>query len=771
MNVLCCLFLIARSPSLKMYLHWIDVTPGSVAELLSHLQRSPPPSRAQHVNAVKVEAHSGAVIQIEEPAVTAQSQEPQAAPEALQSARLFALIIGIDNYEDEKIDDLHGAVADADAFQHFLISKLGVPVDRIVNLRNEQATRDAMLNAIRDLASKPQIGSEDPIFIYYAGHGGEADPPPSWQTGSKNGMIQMLLPHDFAFNGSKEARKQGIFDIQLSQILTEIAKNKSDNITVFFDSCHSGSGTRNPRDETLTIRGVELPQTYQIAKDALEGGQRLATVAPGYEKHGLSSHVLLAACTQGQTAKERHKRGVFTSAVLSLLEEGVDQLTYEEVITNLPDLKVLQHPQCEGINKGRLLFDGKVAGRTCVLFEIKHDAKNGRYILEAGAAHGITHEAEFSIYPDRKVSTPSIGIVVASKVGPFRTECTVAPGSSLKVDCAFAHLTRVGKRQDFRLFVEAKEGFLDLFMRLNHDMQSTNPRRSILLLDNSDGADLTLTLTDNGSVQFHVMDKLCRGYGLRTMPFYNINVRVEGSGESLISILHSAVDFYWNIQHSNESLEIISHISFECFQLISTDTHTDDFDEILVPTEDNLVKDDTIIIDVDQDFKYGFKVRNGSDHPLYAALFYFDISDLSVATYYLPSVGARGQGIVSLPPKGELTIGFGDSGTSPWSYALRPNQDVDVGFLKLYLSTKYVDWSHIKQDSPFGEHSDRFNVPHPKDQYQKNLWHTLTIPVIQMAGISSEYFSFQKGEDVGVDIGGRIGIGFGEEPGKLSVEV
>lgn len=41
----------------------------------------------------------------------------------------------------------------------------------------------------------------------------------------------------------------------------------------------------------------------------------------------------------GQTAKERQLRGAFTSQLLELLkEEGVDRLTYKDVVMRLPDL-------------------------------------------------------------------------------------------------------------------------------------------------------------------------------------------------------------------------------------------------------------------------------------------------------------------------------------------------------------------------------------------------------------------------------------------------
>jgi hypothetical protein len=143
---------------------------------------------------------------------------------------LFALIIGIGDYKDPEISNLSGTIPDAKAVQSFL-SKLGVANDRIMVLFDAHATREAMKKAIQGLAHNPAINKDDPILIYYAGHGAQAPSPSSvWATSSSSGFIQMLLPHDFKLRGSDSREGQGLFDVVFSQLLAEIAKNKSDNI-------------------------------------------------------------------------------------------------------------------------------------------------------------------------------------------------------------------------------------------------------------------------------------------------------------------------------------------------------------------------------------------------------------------------------------------------------------------------------------------------------------------------------------------------------------
>jgi len=141
---------------------------------------------------------------------------------------------------------------------------------RIRNLRDAQATRDNILSELKALETNPNINPREPILIYYAGHGGEATPPPGWEAGGADSKIQMLVPHDY--DGQIV---QGIPDRTISVLLERIARAKDDNIvrivllfrfldlityqTVIFDCCHSASGTRAEKiDSHSSVRGFEI---------------------------------------------------------------------------------------------------------------------------------------------------------------------------------------------------------------------------------------------------------------------------------------------------------------------------------------------------------------------------------------------------------------------------------------------------------------------------------------------------------------------------------
>ena len=72
----------------------------------------------------------------------------------------------------------------------------------------------------------------------------------------------------------------------------------------------------------------------------------------------------------------------------------------------------------------------------------------------------------------------------------------------------------------------------------------------------------------------------------------------------------------------------------------------------------------------------------------------------------------------SLPGQGVWNIGSGDSGSGPRTFYLRENEAVDVGFLKLYLTTQCVNFSGLVQKSPFkpAERAEKAS-PERKERY------------------------------------------------------
>ena len=77
---------------------------------------------------------------------------------------------------------------------------------------------------------------------------------------------------------------------------------------------------------------------------------------------------------------------------------------------------------------------------------------------------------------------------------------------------------------------------------------------------------------------------------------------------------------------------------------------------------------------------------------------------------------------------GSLSIGYGSGGSPPFCFYVRDGQDVDVGFLKLFLTTEPVDYSNIPQTTPFdfnhrggGSYKSKYSL----------IWDTILVAVVQ----------------------------------------
>ena len=96
------------------------------------------------------------------------------------------------------------------------------------------------------------------------------------------------------------------------------------------------------------------------------------------------------------------------------------------------------------------------------------------------------------------------------------------------------------------------------------------------------------------------------------------------------------------------------------------------------------------------------------------------------ASYYQPPTSGT-KVDPPLLPNSSLAIGDGAEGGVPYCYFLRENQNIDIGYLKLFLSTEHVDLSHVPQRSPFVPHLDVQAVTNKTTQ----IWDTILIPVVQ----------------------------------------
>jgi uncharacterized caspase-like protein/peptidoglycan/xylan/chitin deacetylase (PgdA/CDA1 family) len=103
------------------------------------------------------------------------STTPAPVPRAAATgyANSWAILVGIDEYK--KWPHLQYAVRDAEGVGQVLVQKFGFAPERVITLKNGQATRAGILGAFHDLLERGKnaggLQPNDRVFMFFAGHG------------------------------------------------------------------------------------------------------------------------------------------------------------------------------------------------------------------------------------------------------------------------------------------------------------------------------------------------------------------------------------------------------------------------------------------------------------------------------------------------------------------------------------------------------------------------------------------------------------------------
>jgi hypothetical protein len=138
-------------------------------------------------------------------------------------SKIYALVIGINDYVS--LPKLAGTVNDARAVEEFLKSQMNVTSDRIRLLLDKDASRREIINTFSQLSKDSKINRDDPILIYYAGHGTELQVPSGWEAGGPGQKIQGICPCDY-----RREDVDAIPDWTIGGYLDLICEKKGNNI-------------------------------------------------------------------------------------------------------------------------------------------------------------------------------------------------------------------------------------------------------------------------------------------------------------------------------------------------------------------------------------------------------------------------------------------------------------------------------------------------------------------------------------------------------------
>jgi hypothetical protein len=250
------------------------------------------------------------------PVGTTADAGPDPVPSASRAPTLRALLVAIDDYTASRLPsppgaagvparrqwpDLAGAVNDASAFRDALLARYGFAPAEVRVLLDQEASRQAILEAIEEHLVL-RAGPGDHLVFFYAGHGARVI---NSKNGEPDGRDESLVPADSRL-GAPDVR-----DKELRRLFNR-ALDRGATLTVILDSCHSGSGVRGD----LPVRSVEPDP-----RDVADGGD----LGPALEARAA---VVLAAAQDWQNAQEtwdeEHGRyhGAFSLALLRAIRRS-----------------------------------------------------------------------------------------------------------------------------------------------------------------------------------------------------------------------------------------------------------------------------------------------------------------------------------------------------------------------------------------------------------------------------------------------------------------
>jgi hypothetical protein len=316
----------------------------------------------------------------------------------------LALLVGIDEYK--YISNLRGAVNDVRNMKALLVESFGFPDDEehIRVLTNDGATREAIIKSIEEhLIAK---ASKDSIVVFhYSGHGSQLkDANDGDET---DGWDETLVAHDSGHQDPHPNRD--ITDDELNALLGKLT-DKTPNVTLILDSCHSGTA----------VRGSGLART--AAPDMRPPPKRERTFTSGTRGARQSENSLRLedsryALISGSAAEELSYEllvdgqpyGAMTWHLTDQIRRVGAQATYRDIMdvvkAQVSAKYPVQHPQLEGPGEDQFVFNDKsLVPAPSVLAS----PAGGKWVtLAAGQVHGVTKGSIYEVYP---AGTKSFGV-------------------------------------------------------------------------------------------------------------------------------------------------------------------------------------------------------------------------------------------------------------------------------------------------------------------------------------------------------------------------
>ncbi|KAG7098837.1 hypothetical protein E1B28_000741 [Marasmius oreades] len=340
------------------------------------------------------------------------------------STRLFAVIVGIDQYKSGDTWDLQSCVDDAKRVRRWLRDDLAVPREHISMLLDEHATKQKIEAELSNhLLNNDAVEPGDAVLIYFACHGSSMKAPSDWTT-SKLGRtsVEILCTYDHDTKHS-EGRVAGISARDMHSFLQTLSSVKGDNITLIIDSCFSC-----PKSTSCDRQSTRWTSTHKAtSSDLAVGSFAVVEGSPNLAFHNprCTTHTVINASGAGGSAIEGKDGGKFTTIFLQTVRSmHLHNTPLQSLIARISHvIGEGQHPQCSGKRASLMLFGGIPFVQDGRFIPVQYQIEKG-FKIEIGSQHGVVKGGEFSLHLHNYIGSqnPAVATVVVHDIYP--TWCT-----------------------------------------------------------------------------------------------------------------------------------------------------------------------------------------------------------------------------------------------------------------------------------------------------------------------------------------------------------
>jgi hypothetical protein len=319
-----------------------------------------------------------------------------------------ALIIGIDKYPNLRPESqLEGCVRDAGDVAGLLETRFGFPAGQMKLLLDDQATRDGILAAMKELAEK--VRENDAVVVHYSGHGSQRTA--LEEHISRAGIMEeTFVAHDSGHEDPHPNRD--ISSTELRDWLDKLTK-KTPNVTLILDCCHSGTITTARTSKDGEPRPPRIRKVKADTRRPDSSQRRYRDVKDG--PASFVRHVAIAACRDKESAHELPlddgSHGALTWNLLRELESlppgacPTYRDVFEPVRARVQQDYPTQEPQLEGVRDRELFgLDELVPMRFLPVQQREAD----RVVLGGGAACGVSERSVWTVHPPQAKSGAEI---------------------------------------------------------------------------------------------------------------------------------------------------------------------------------------------------------------------------------------------------------------------------------------------------------------------------------------------------------------------------